>query len=146
MTFHGWLQIEVEEIEAASGSDDLQRQEEAIAAIRKRIESVEDPFSLFDIRRGGNGMIVLTAHGIRNHRTENAIDLFRWSSAEFPASFGLLHVWDDEHPIYNNCFRVYRCAQGDCSELDDPHLSPCIPTIELPYESEAEQDMGLDAG
>lgn len=144
MTFHGWLQIELAEIESASGTDDLQREEDAIAAVRKRIDAALDTISLFDVRRGGNGLIVLTAHGVRNHRNEQAIDLFRWCAAEFPESFGLLHVWDDEHSEHGNSFRVYRCARGECAEMDDPHLSPCIPTIEAPYKYEAEQEQDVD--
>jgi len=140
MTFHGWLQIELREIEAASRADNLQREEDAIVAVRKRIDSILDMISYFDVRRSGNGLIVLTAHGVRNHRNEQVIDLFRWSVAEFPESFGLLYIWDSEHPEHDNCFRVYRCARGNCVERDDPHLSPCIPTIEAPYEYEAEQD------
>ncbi len=125
------------ENDSLCGADVLQIEDDAIAAIRKRIDSVSDSISIFEIKRGGNGMIVLTVHGIRNHRNEQVIDLLRWSSAEFPASFGLLHVWDDEHPEYDNCFRVYRYAHGVCSEMDDPHLSPCLPTIETTYKNQA---------
>jgi PAS domain-containing protein len=146
MTFHGWIQIQLAEIETASGADDLKREEEAIAAIHGKIGLAADSISLFRIERGGNGMLVLTAHGVRNHRNEQAIDLFRWVESEFPDSFGLLHVWDDEHPDYENCFRVYRCALGACTEMDDPHLSPCVPTIEAPYQQEAEGAAGKPLG
>lgn len=145
MIFHGWLQIRIAEIDGASGADELQREKAGIAAIRERIALAEDSFSLYRIERGGNGMIVLSAHGVRNHRNELAIDLFRWVQSEFPESFGLLHVWDDENPEHDNCFRVYRCARGACTEMDDPHLSPCIPTIEPPYTDEADQADGSDS-
>jgi hypothetical protein len=114
-------------------------------SIRRRSKVAADEIALIDIRRGGNGLIVLTANGIRNHRREGVIELFQWVAAIYPQSFGLLHVWDDEHRIYDNCFRVYRFAHGNCTEMDDPHLSPCIPTIELPNQSEAEQDGDGDA-
>ena len=140
MIFHGWLQLEVEEIESETSDEELRRQDEAILTVKRRIDSESDSISQIEVGRGGNHMVVLTAHGILNHRHEKVIEMFRWVAASYPESFGLLHVWDDQHPDYNNCFRVYRCANGKCMEMDDPHLSPCIPTIEALYQTEEEQD------
>ena len=135
MTFHGWLQIEVEvEVEVeVDGADYHLLQEEAISRVQSEVDLIDDTISIFDVRRRGNGMVVLGAHGVRNHRNEVAVELFRRIAKEFPHSFGLLHLWDDEHSEFDNCFRVYRYAHGDCLEMDDPHLSPCIPTIEAEY-------------
>ncbi|MGJ8724406.1 MAG: Imm7 family immunity protein [Roseibacillus sp.] len=132
MTFHGWLHIELNEVEEEDGEQHHQRSDVAISLINGRIAEVSDTISRFSVERGGNGMIVLIAHGLRNHRNEDAVGLFRWAAAEYPESFGLLHIWDDEHSEYHNEFRVFRCARGHCSEMPDPHLSPCVPTIEVP--------------
>lgn len=53
MTFHGCLQIELGEVDAESGADVLQREVDAIAAVRKRIDSAPDTISRYDVGRGG---------------------------------------------------------------------------------------------
>jgi hypothetical protein len=93
---------------------------------------VHDEFSCFEVRQCGNGMIVLMAHGQRNHRFEPVIDLFRWVAESLPLSFGLLYVHDDEQQGRGNEFRVWRLAKGELKENDDPFLSPVIPTVEEP--------------
>jgi hypothetical protein len=81
---------------------------------------------------------VLFAHGLRNHRYEPVIDLFRWVAEELPHSYGLLYVRDDEdhgrEANYDNEFRVWRLARGRFEELADPFLSPCNPIAEAPWE------------
>ena len=68
----------------------------------------EDNFSLFDVRQTGNELIVLYAHGLRNHRFRPVIELFRWVAAELPESYGLLYAHDDEAEGQDNEFRVWR--------------------------------------
>ena len=58
------------------------REEQAIDRVHAAIRRTDDELSLFDLRRTGNGLIVLYAHGLRNHRYEPAIDLFRWGFAD----------------------------------------------------------------
>ena len=41
-----------------------------------------------------------------------------------------LYIWDDEDLNFGNEFRVGRLARGKFEFLDDPFLSPRIPTIE----------------
>ncbi len=83
-------------------------------------------------------MIVLFTHGLRNHRFDPVIDIFRWIAENLPDSYGLLYVHDDEdhrvsEPESDNCFRAWRLARGRLSEKDDPFLSPYIPTVEKPW-------------
>lgn len=86
---------------------------------------------------GFNGMHSFTVTGLRNHRKEEVIDLFRWLAENGPGSYGLLHVCDDEDgergADYANGFRVWRLARGRLTEHTDPFLSPRIPTVEDPY-------------
>jgi hypothetical protein len=72
------------------------REEAAIAGLREAMREADDLFSLFDLRRTGNGLIVLLAHGHCNHRYEPVTDLFRWVAAELPDSYSLLYVHDDD--------------------------------------------------
>lgn len=45
-------------------------------------------------------------------------------------SYGLLYLYDDEDPIKDNSFKVYRLCKGKVVEFDDQLLSPFNPTIE----------------
>src|SRR5262245_50638294 len=97
------------------------REEAAIVRLREAMRAADDEFSLFDLRRTSNELIVLFAHGLRNHRYEPVIALFRWVAAELPDSYGLLYVHDDEvhdrGPDHENSFRVWRLARGRFEEL-----------------------------
>jgi hypothetical protein len=136
--FHGWATIRVNDRDDADISVIHDREEQAIARLREAMQKADDGFSLFDVRRTSNGLIVLLAHGLRNHRYEVVIDLFRWLADNLPDSYGLLYVHEDEDhdrdANHENEFRVWRLARGELSELGDPFLSPCIPTLEPPWE------------
>jgi hypothetical protein len=139
--FHGWATIRVPDTDDGDfkpiGFKPIGRgpEVEAIKRVRAAINDVHDEFSLFEVSRTSNGQTVLLAHGLRNHRFEPVIDLFRWVATELQESYGLLYVHDDEAPERGNEFRVYRLTRGRFEELDDPFLSPYIPTVEAPYEA-----------
>jgi Immunity protein 7 len=132
--FHGWATIRVPD-----PNIDVSRRHEleavAIPQLREAIARADDQFSLFDVRQTGNELIVLYAHGLRNHRFRPVIELFRWVADELPESYGLLYAYDDEVEGRDNEFRVWRLAGGRLEELADPFLSPRIPTVDLvpPY-------------
>lgn len=134
--FHGWSTIRV----YASDSESLEiihaREEHAISRVRARIRETQDEFSQFGLQRTSNALIVLQTHGLRNHRYEPVLELFQWVATEFPLSYGLLYVHDDEDVRrgfdYSNEFRVWRMARGELIEFDDPFLSSYIPTVEPP--------------
>ncbi len=140
--FHGWATIRVDDQDDPDMDIIHRREEEAIRRLCKAMQKANDEFSLFDLRRTGNEMIVLFAHGLRNHRYEPVIDLFRWVATELPYSYGLLYVQDDEEHSrggdYENEFRVWRLARGQFEEMTDPFLSPYIPTVEPPWEEPAD--------
>jgi hypothetical protein len=76
---------------------------------------------------------VVTIAACRNHRYEAVIDLFRWLASNVVDAHGVLFVRDQESE-HDNEFRVWRLARGSLADLPDPFLSPCIPTIETPWE------------
>lgn len=137
--FHGWATIRAGDRDDPAADVIRAREDEAINGVRAAIRDADDGFSSFDLRRTGNDLIVLSVHGLRNHRYEPVIGLFRRIAAELPDAYGLLYVRDDEDrrrgADYENVFRVWRLARGRFEERDDPFLSPCIPTIEPPWES-----------
>lgn len=140
--FHGWAVIKVDDLDDQGRDvftlEELEAQvNQADASLRIALAEMRDNFCVFEIQHTCNGLRYLNVHGLRNHRYEPVIDLFRWVAANLPASYGLLYVHDDEDNgrtghDYSNCFRVWRLARGHLSEQDDPFLSPCIPTIERP--------------
>ncbi len=146
--FHGWLAIRVDDHDDPDMSVIHGREEEAVARLREAMRKADDEVSLFDLRSTSNGLIVLLVHGLRNHRYEPVIDLFRWVSSDLPLSYGLLYVQDDEDPRRDgehvNEFRVWRLARGEFGESADPFLSPYIPTVEPPWErpADAKQQSG----
>jgi len=71
------------------------------------------------------------------HRIPSIERLFAIIAKESPESYGLLYVRGDEEAgggDFENCYRVWRVARGDFSQMKDPFLSPCVPTIEMPYD------------
>lgn len=132
--FHGWATIRVPGEDTESQSIGRGGAFDAIKRLRDAVNRAHDEFCDFDVRRAGNGLISLSIHGLRNHRYEPAIDLFRWVAAELPGSYGLLYVYDDEDhgrgSDFTNEFRVWRLARGVCEEHADPFLSPYFPIVE----------------
>ena len=59
--FHGWATIRVDDRDDPDLAVMRHREEEAVARLRAAIERAEDAFSLIEIRRPGNGLIVLLA-------------------------------------------------------------------------------------
>lgn len=134
MIFHGWIQIEADDSDDADASILDQRQQACAEKLKDKLKETTDDFCHFDVKTAGNGLTYLTVHGNRNHRFQPVIDLFEWIAESLEHSFGLLYVWDDEEKGRDNEFVVYRVARGSFTQHDDSLLSPCIPTIEEPYE------------
>ena len=132
--FHAWATIRVNEDDDPQLDILSRREDQALERLRPIIDQADDEFSFFDLRRTGNGMIVFTSHGLRNHRFQPIIDVFSWIGENLPESYGLLYVHDDESEVHDNEFRVWRLARGQLTELDDPFLSPYVPTVEQPWE------------
>jgi hypothetical protein len=132
--FHGWAVIRVPDPDDAPTHVIGGREDQAIKRVRAAVNEAHDEFSVFEVRRASNGLVVLYAHGLRNHRYDPAIELFRWVAAELPDSYGLLYIHDDESEAHGNEFRVWRLARGRFEEFTDQFLSPYIPTVEPPSE------------
>jgi hypothetical protein len=134
--FHGWARIRIRDPELTPAF----RQEEekvALEKVREAIQRADDQFSTFDVRVNGNELLTLSVHGRRNHRYGKVIELFQWIANELPETYGLLYTRDDELDGHENEFRVWRLARGRLEEMDDPFLSPCIPTFENGWNGQA---------
>lgn len=137
--FHGWATIRVPDPDLdVDHRHELERV--AVERLREAIRAADDQFSLFDVRMTGNELIVLYAHGLRNHRYKKVVELFRWVAKELPESYGLLYVHDDEVEGRENEFRTWRLARGELREMSDPFLSPRIPTLEDAWHGEPDDE------
>jgi hypothetical protein len=131
--FHGWATLRVDSVDEY-GDEDEKALQAFLSELHQRIETMLiDGAIHVEIR---NGLHTLTIFGHNNHRQESVIDLFRWVAMNSRGSYGLLFIHDDEDykrgGDYTNQFRVWKLALGELEELDDPFLSPYIPTVELP--------------
>jgi hypothetical protein len=127
--FHGWAVLRWTD---AAADNAVQ-----MAAIRRALDSVRSDFSAAEIITTGNDLTVMIVHGLRNHRMASIERLFAVVAKESPESYGLFYVRDDEDARggeFADSFRVWRIARGEFSETNDPFLSPCVPTIEAPYD------------
>jgi hypothetical protein len=126
--YHGWVSLRA----TAEAIDD--EPELRLAEIRRLVDEM-GPYGLMDLRPL-NGHYVVHMGGMPNHRGGRGpalIDLLTKIGQLAPGSYGLLHVWDDEHPEQMNEFRVFRLIRGVVTEHADPFLSPAIPTLEDPW-------------
>jgi hypothetical protein len=127
--YHGWITIR----DSAAEDEDNSRLAEIFESLQQRIQQIAIPY-LLDIR-WMNGEPFLHMGGFSNHRTSPEIlDLFNHVGAIAPGSYGLLHIRDDEDRAHFNEVRVVRLARGNVTQHTEPLLSPCIPTLEDPFE------------
>jgi len=127
--FHGWAVLRWHE--------SLPGSEEQMLAIRQAVEAARSECSTAALSMSGNDLTVVHVRGLRNHRVASIQRLFDVVAEQAPLSYGLLYIRDQEDPRgpeFANAFRVWRLALGQLTELADPFLSPCVPTIEPPYD------------
>jgi Immunity protein 7 len=93
--------------------------------------------SLVQARRY-NGCDSIVISGQHNRYRNYVLNLFEWIAENSLGSYGILYLRDDENSRrdfdYSNEFRVWTLRKGILTENSDPFLSPCIPTIEDPYD------------
>ena len=128
--FHGWITLRVDDSDDADIGVLRAREELAIEQLDAAIREHCDDISLFEIKRTSNDLLVLVTHGLRNHADRGVVSLYRWIAENLTNSYGLLYVHDDEDPVHDNEFRVFKLAKGKLSEHADPFLSPYSPTVE----------------
>jgi Immunity protein 7 len=128
---HGWATVRG----AGRESSDSARQDPELEAAVAVLASVANIVVRLDSCVNGESVLSLAA--FKNHRAQAVIELFAWIAANRPTAYGLLYVRDDEDSRgFDNVFRVWRIARGKFEEMDDPFLSPVVPTVEAPYVGE----------
>ena len=139
--FNGWIVLRYHTYEI-----DSERQDYGVSKFKHYIKDI-DTENVTVFRR--NGLDSFMISGMHNHKQDYVVEIFEWVAEHLPGSYGLLYIWDDEdcygsysryqytdETIDNtNKFLVWKLAKGKLTQVDDPFLSPCIPTIEDEYDS-----------
>ena len=86
--FHGWATIRCSGDDAEFQTIGRGQKVDAVKRVRSAINEAHDEFSAFEVHTVGNGLVVLSVHGLRNHRYEPVIDLFKRVATELPDSYG----------------------------------------------------------
>lgn len=128
--FHGWASVSYH-----THDTDRTLQDECWCAVEQHVRDLDSEL-IRTLRYNGRDLLVVA--GQHNHRAEYVVELFRWLAEHAPGAYGLLYIRDDEDTSrggdYSNVFRAWKLCRGTLSELDDPFLSPCIPTVEDEYD------------
>jgi hypothetical protein len=131
--FHGWAVVSYHAYETAElPTEDLWAR--FLDYLHREVAPYHNAW--LTTRINGSDSFVIT--GLFNHRQEWVIDIFRWLAANASGAYGLLYVRDDEDcnrgDNFANVFRVWRLARSELVEVNDLFLSPCVPTVEDPYD------------
>ncbi|MEJ2691406.1 MAG: Imm7 family immunity protein, partial [Deltaproteobacteria bacterium] len=113
--FHGWITLRVDDSDDADIEVLRAREKSALEQLNAAIREYSDDISLIETRRTSNDLLVLVTHGLRNHAYAGVVHLYKWVAENLPQSYGILYVHDDEHPLHDNEFRVFKVAQGRLS-------------------------------
>src|SRR5579871_6049602 len=110
---HGWAAISSDTYTIGDKAD-----AHILAELREQIArlSAEPGIVAIHLDPFLNGLLsTLTVTGLRNHRDERLLGLFRWIAEHSAGSYGMVWVSDDEKdPEYE--FRVWRLARGKLEE------------------------------
>lgn len=130
--YHGWAVVRDDTYHVDNGTLHA-----TIEELRRRIDEFHDGSGIASVR-AVNGVFHVAVSGCPNHRHEDVLGLFPWLAEHAPGSFGLLYVWDDEDPEFNNAYQVWCLRRGRTDRRLDPFLSPCIPQVEDPHDPDRE--------
>ncbi|MGR6542094.1 Imm7 family immunity protein [Paenibacillus tundrae] len=125
--YHGWAVI----LESTSDDTSDEREINTLNRVKKYIEDLQPNVDVLDIK-AINGQFHLWMTGLWNREPSSKfspVELMKTIGVMAPGSYGMLYVFNDEHPKHFNEFHVYVLARGNVVEKSDPFLSPFIPTV-----------------
>jgi hypothetical protein len=123
--YHGWITL-LPTAEALNDEPPLR-----LGEIKNLVDELAD-YALMDLQPM-NGTYFIHLGGNPNRSEQHGpalVDLFVKVGQLAPGAYGLLYVYDNEHPEHMQSFRVFRLARGMVTEHADHLLSPVIPTLE----------------
>ena len=130
--YHGWITFVYSPYDVENEEEKL---DEVISYARNFIEQVLNKNHIAELKVI-NAEYMASFAGFANHRSpdvEAVIEFFEEIGKKAPGSYGLLYVWDDEVPDFDDEFQVGRLVRGNFEFVKDHYLSPRIPTLEDEY-------------
>jgi len=125
--FHGWAVLRYH-----THDTDEMLQDKAVNNFKKYIAD-NDPMKL-SMTKTYNGQDSFLISGLHNHKSKYVIEIYNWIAVYLPGSYGLLYIQDDEDTESYNIFTVLKLARGKVQKVNDPFLSPYVPTVEDEYD------------
>ncbi|GIP45721.1 hypothetical protein J45TS6_41800 [Paenibacillus sp. J45TS6] len=125
--YHGWAVI----LESTGDEVSNEKEIKIVEAIKKYIEDLQLNVDVLDMK-AVNGQYHLWMTGLWNREPSlkfSPVEIMKNIGIIAPGSYGMLYVFNDEHPKHFNEFRVYALARGNVEEKGDPFLSPLIPVV-----------------
>ncbi|WIV19802.1 Imm7 family immunity protein [Paenibacillus polygoni] len=125
--YHGWAVI----LESTGDEVSNEKEIKIVEAIKKYIEDLQLNVDVLDMK-AVNGQYHLWMTGLWNREPSlkfSPVEIMKDIGIIAPGSYGMLYVFNDEHPKHFNEFRVYALARGNVEEKGDPFLSPLIPVV-----------------
>lgn len=114
---------------------------ETLGAIMQNVKAIAAKYAL--PLHSVNGIPYLqTAFSANHHNadTDEILAAYREIAAAASGSYGVLYLRDDESADAPNAFLKYVFRRGECAVSVDTDLSPCVPVIEAPYETNADNE------
>ena len=131
--YHGWISFIYSPYDV---DDEDEKLRGVISYAKNYIEQVLNERHIAQLKVI-NAEYMASFAGSANHRSpdvEAVIEFFEEIAKRATGSYGLLYIWDDEVPDFDDRFQVGRLARGEFKFVKDHYLSPRIPTLEDPYE------------
>lgn len=125
--YHGWAVI----LESTGDEVSNEKEIKIVEAIKKYIEDLQLNVDVLDMK-AVNGQYHLWMTGLWNREPSlkfSPVEIMKNIGIIAPGSYGMLYVFNDEHPKHFNEFRVYALARGNVEEKGDPFLSPLVPVV-----------------
>ncbi|MEF2964200.1 Imm7 family immunity protein [Paenibacillus sp. M1] len=125
--YHGWAVI----LESTGDEASNEREVNVLDTVKKYIEDLQPNVDVLDMK-AINGQFHLWLTGLWNREPSSKfspVEIMKNVGIIAPGSYGMLYVFNDEHPKHFNEFKVYVLTRGNIEERDDPFLSPLIPVV-----------------
>lgn len=125
--YHGWAVV----LESTGDEASNEGKVNIFETVKKYIEDLQPKVDVLDMR-AINGQYHLWMTGLWNREPSSKFSpvvIMKNIGIIAPGSYGMLYVFNDEHPKHFNEFDVYVLARGNVEEKTDPFLSPLIPVV-----------------
>jgi hypothetical protein len=125
--YHGWATVRDSLDGGSEAADGLSQA--AYDAVADVLVRVVNDFQVADLRVVNASCHVWLA-GLRNHRQDDVIQVFREIAAEARWSYGVLYVYDDEAEDDDNRWITWVMKRGAVTATPDGLLSPYVGEVE----------------